>query len=200
RARTASAGHLPVAGGVDGYAVKPSVESAFAPELGQRPISLDECFLGDVLDFARITDHPGQQAHDFSLVLQDQQIESTLVPALYPRHQLGIDLAFAHGLSFLEPPRCGMAVCRATHTHKSRQACGGRPNFQTVSCKGLPAGTAFSLSFRVIQAKACQTCKRCRGRPAPREASCHAPVSWSDSVSATGTGLPHMAFRGPVHH
>ena len=53
--------HQVVLRGVDADPVQPRIERAVAPERGERPIRLDECFLCDILDFDRIPDEPGQQ-------------------------------------------------------------------------------------------------------------------------------------------
>src|SRR5258708_3149686 len=47
-----------VLGCIDADPVQPRVERAVAAEVRQRPVCLDERFLGDVLDLRRIADHP----------------------------------------------------------------------------------------------------------------------------------------------
>ena len=81
---------------IDGDAVDPGVKGAVAAELGQGPIGLQKRFLGNVEYLVRIMDVAGDELGQPMLVLQYQQIESLLVPLLYPCDKLLIRLLFPH--------------------------------------------------------------------------------------------------------
>ncbi len=83
---------------VDGDAIEPGVESTIATEVPERAIGFDESLLSDVLGFLGIVDETHDQTENLVLILEHQQIEGTLVAALYALDQLLILLLGGQGL------------------------------------------------------------------------------------------------------
>jgi len=95
---TAVARDYGILGSVDGYAIQPRVESTVTAKLRQRPISLDEGFLGDVLGLGWVAYVAHDQLDEFVLVLEHQRIECPLVAALHAAYQAQITCIGAHPL------------------------------------------------------------------------------------------------------
>ena len=81
---------------VDGYPVKPGVESTVSPEVSQRPVGLDESLLSHVLSFLLVMHETHHQPQNPVLVLEYQQIKGTLVATLHALDQLLILFFYQH--------------------------------------------------------------------------------------------------------
>ncbi len=99
---TAPHGHQIIFGGIDAYPVQPSIKSTVSAERRQCPVSLDECFLGNVLHFCGIAYEPGKQSSKLALVFCNEQLEGVLVSALRPLDQRLVNFTVAHLATFPE--------------------------------------------------------------------------------------------------
>ena len=73
--------------GIHGDAVEPRVERTLPTESRQRPVSLDESVLGNVLDILRVAYVARDKAVDPMLVTHEEQVECTGVPGLHAANQ-----------------------------------------------------------------------------------------------------------------
>ena len=115
--------------------VQPGIKSTVAAESRQRPVRLEESLLGNVQSLIRVPHITHHQIDDLVLVLEHQQIESTLVALLDTADQLDIG-GFSRHTATPEPRG---PTCR----HRHRQA--NRPEGYW---KVLGSGCQSSALFR----------------------------------------------------
>ena len=88
--------HQRVLGRVDRNAIQPRVKRTVAAKRSERPVGLEEGFLGDVLRLGGVVNEAAHQLQHPVLVLQHQQVERGLVAGLDPPNQFLVGVVLRH--------------------------------------------------------------------------------------------------------
>ena len=117
----ATPGYQMVFGSVNRNPVYPGIKSAFAPEILEGAISLDERLLGHIHCLVLILHEPADHGQYLVLVLGNEKVKRPLVTLLNPLHQPAISFFFAHPVNNSPNQSSGQSPSQAARNTRDCQ-------------------------------------------------------------------------------